>query len=112
MRLTRISDAEETQIGDQLAEQYASGGTAQTPQERAPEQYINEAGGHVATHAKRNLPWHFHLLRDRNFINAFALPGGHIFVGTGLLDQLKSEDELAFVLGHEIEQVDHYHAAE
>lgn len=40
------------------------------------------------------------------------MPGGHIFIGEGLLDQLTSEDELAFVLGHEIEHVDHYHAAE
>jgi len=112
MRLTRISDAEETQIGNHLAEQYESAGPAQTPEERALEQYINEVGGHVAAHAKRKLAWNFHLLRDPNFINAFALPGGHIFVGTGLLDQLKSEDELAFVLGHEIEHVDHYHAAE
>ena len=110
MRLTRISDAEEMQIGNQLAKQYAA--PSPNPEERALEQYLNEVGGHVAAHAKRKLVWHFHLLSDTSFINAFALPGGHIFVGTGLLDQLNSEDELAFVLGHEIEHVDHYHAAE
>src|SRR5262249_33159630 len=44
--------------------------------------------------------------------NAFALPGGHIFFGAGLLEFMDSEDELASVLAHEIEHVDHYHCAE
>jgi predicted Zn-dependent protease len=112
MHLTRISDSEEMRIGNELAEQYASSDHPQTPEERALEQYVNEVGARVAAHAKRKMAWHFHLLPDPNFINAFALPGGHIIVGTGLLDQLRSEDELAFVLGHEIEHVDHYHAVE
>jgi len=38
--------------------------------------------------------------------------GGHVFIGQGLLDQMTSEDELAFVLGHELEHIDHYHAIE
>ena len=45
-------------------------------------------------------------------INAFALPGGHVYVGGGLMELMDSEDELAAVLGHEIEHIDHYHCAE
>jgi predicted Zn-dependent protease len=45
-------------------------------------------------------------------INAFSLPGGPVYVGEGLLDLMTSEDELASVLGHEIEHIDHYHCAE
>jgi predicted Zn-dependent protease len=45
-------------------------------------------------------------------VNAFALPGGHVYVGGGLLALMDSEDELAAVLGHEIEHIDHYHCAE
>jgi predicted Zn-dependent protease len=112
MHFTRISDTEEMQIGNQLAANYESTEPAKTPEQRALEQYVNQVGNRVAAHAKRTLTWHFHLLCDPNFINAFALPGGQIFIGTGLLDQLRSEDELAFVLGHEIEHVDHYHAVE
>ncbi|MBB5058758.1 putative Zn-dependent protease [Granulicella aggregans] len=110
MHLTRISDSEEMRIGDQLAQRYAT--PIRTAEDRALERYISEVGQQVTLHARRKLIWHFHLLADPSLINAFALPGGHIFVGSGLLDQLKSEDELAFVLGHEIEHVDHYHAAE
>src|SRR5262249_16871344 len=41
-----------------------------------------------------------------------ALPGGHVYIGQGLLALMDSEDELASVLGHEIEHIDHYHCAE
>jgi beta-barrel assembly-enhancing protease len=45
-------------------------------------------------------------------INAFSLPGGPIYIGEGMLDLMMSEDELANVLAHEIEHIDHYHCAE
>ncbi|HEX3582913.1 MAG TPA: M48 family metallopeptidase, partial [Thermoanaerobaculia bacterium] len=48
----------------------------------------------------------------RGFVNAFALPGGHVFIGAGLVEHMTTEDELAAVLGHEVEHVDHYHCAE
>ncbi|MGD0097165.1 MAG: M48 family metalloprotease [Terracidiphilus sp.] len=112
MQFTRISDEKETEIGDELARQYASAQPEQTPEARATVQYVNEVGGRVAQHAKRKLNFRFHLIGDSNLINAFALPGGHVFVGQGLLDQMTSEDELAFILGHELEHIDHYHAVE
>jgi len=112
MQFTRISDDKETQIGDELARQYTSAQPEQNPEARAIEQYVNNVGGRVAQHAKRKLNYRFHLISDPNLINAFALPGGHVFVGQGLLDQMTSEDELAFVLGHELEHIDHYHAVE
>jgi predicted Zn-dependent protease len=112
MRVTRISDAQEIRIGDRLATLYESSETPQNPETRATEKYINEVGIRVAAHARRRLPYRFHLVPDSDLINAFALPGGHVFVGRGLLDRMTSEDELAFVLGHEIEHIDHYHAVE
>ena len=111
LHATRLSDEEEVRIGDELAQQYESAGPAASPETRATERYINEVGQRVAAHARRKLPWRFHLVPDSNLINAFALPGGHVFAGQGLLDRMTSEDELAFVLGHEIEHIDHFHAA-
>ena len=49
--------------------------------------------------------YEFHLLADENTINAFALPGGQIFITQALFSQLENEDQLAGVLGHEIGHV-------
>jgi len=56
--------------------------------------------------------YEFHLLRDPNTINAFALPGGQVFITYGLLSKLQNEDQLAGVLGHEIGHVLGRHSAE
>lgn len=112
MRLTRISDAEEIAIGAQLAQRYSAEDRPESARDRVQEQYVSQVGTRVSAHAHRKLTWHFHLVRDPDFVNAFSLPGGQIFIGSGLLNQMQSEDEIAFVLGHEIEHVDHNHAVE
>ena len=56
--------------------------------------------------------FHFLLLNDPETVNAFALPGGQVFITRGLLDKLDDEAELAGVLGHEIGHVINRHAAE
>lgn len=112
LHVTRLSDNEETRIGDELARQYESASAPRTPEEMALDRYIKQVGGRVAANAHRKLAYRFHLIADPDFMNAFALPGGHVFIGQGLLDTMTSEDELAFVLGHEVEHIDHYHAVE
>ena len=54
----------------------------------------------------------FHLLADPNVVNAFALPGGQVFITAALFARLQTEDQLAGVLGHEIGHVIHRHGAE
>jgi predicted Zn-dependent protease len=54
----------------------------------------------------------FHVLRDRETVNAFALPGGPIFITRGLLERFENEAQLAGVLGHEIGHVIARHSAE
>jgi predicted Zn-dependent protease len=112
---TRLPDREEIQIGDELARRFASF-SSYSGQDQAGikqvEPYLEQVGLRVAAHAHRKLPYRFHYVPNPDFINAFALPGGHVFVGAGLMALMDSEDELAAILGHEIEHIDHYHCAE
>lgn len=66
---------------------------------------VKRIGSQIAAKSERpNLPWEFHLLDDAA-VNAFAYPGGFIFVTRGLMTYLNSEAELAEVIGHEIGHV-------
>ncbi len=112
MSVTRLSDQEEARIGNELVGRYGYADPYANAQMAAMEKHVRDVGLRVASHAHRKIEFNFHLVPDPNLINAFALPGGHVFVGWGLLREMKSDDELAFVLGHEIEHIDHYHAAE
>lgn len=62
----------------------------------------------------KNTPYQydFHLLADQQTVNAFALPGGQVFITTALITQFDTEDQLAGVLGHEIGHVVARHGAE
>ena len=113
VRFTRMSDTEEIRLGNRLAEEYAS-----SPSDRDKadvltiDRYLRQVGAKVASHAHRKLPYRFHYIPNLYMINAFAVPGGHVFVGAGLLALMDSEDELAAVIGHEIEHIDHYDCAD
>jgi beta-barrel assembly-enhancing protease len=110
---TRMSDAEEIRIGNELARSYATREVREnTPEVAIVEHYLTRVGERLASDAHRRLPYQFHYIPGLYFINAFALPGGHVYVGGGLLDLMDSEDELAAVIGHEIEHIDHHHCAE
>jgi len=112
--MTKLSDEEEIRIGDEMAAHYAQWRRPgqETPEERETREYIEQVGGRVAGHANRKLPYKFHYISEPYFVNAFALPGGHVFIGQGLINLMDSEDELANVLGHEVEHVDLNHCVE
>ncbi|MGE3842158.1 MAG: M48 family metalloprotease [Vicinamibacterales bacterium] len=76
------------------------------------QQYVEETGLALARTSHRpNLPWAFAIV-DSPAINAFALPGGYIYVTRGLLAYLGDEAQLAGVLGHEIGHVTARHSVE
>src|SRR6266849_193891 len=106
MKLTRVSDAEEMRIGSDLAR-----GITET-EDAADAAYVKGVAQPLLAHVRRQgIHYEFHVIESPQ-INAFALPGGQIFVMRGLLDFVESEAELSAVLGHEISHVDLRHCIE
>jgi len=112
MHFTRLSEEQEIAIGRELASRYATQTRPLTAEEQGLQKYVRRVGVSVALHAHRQLPYSFTLLPDHNMLNAFSLPGGPVYVGEGMLDLMTNEDELASVLAHEVEHIDHYHCVE
>lgn len=102
-----LSDADEIRLGEILADDFiAQEGMQPTPQTKKLDEYLQSIGDRVAAHAQRKLPYRFRFDPSPSFRSAFGLPGGQIFVGAGILAYMDSEDQLAMVLGHEVEHVD------
>jgi predicted Zn-dependent protease len=100
---TEVDEPQEISIGRDVAARLL-GAAPLVPDERL-QRYVNSVGRWLALHTERpNLPWHFGVL-DTDTVNAFAAPGGNVFVTRGLYARLHSEAELAGVLAHEISHV-------
>ncbi|HEX9083212.1 MAG TPA: M48 family metallopeptidase, partial [Gemmatimonadaceae bacterium] len=98
-----ISQQQEVQMGQEYAQQI----NAQLPIVQDPEinRYINVLGDSIARlTARRDLDWQFFIV-DSKEVNAFAVPGGFVYVNRGLIERSDQMDELAGVLGHEIGHV-------
>jgi predicted Zn-dependent protease len=75
-------------------------------------QYINLLGDSVARLADdRSLDWHFYIVDSRE-VNAFAVPGGYIYINRGLIERAQTMAQVAGVLGHEIGHVTERHSIE
>ena len=109
-QVSLLSEAEEAAIGQQQdVEIRREMGVYDDP---ALQRYVSEIGQELARASHRpNLPWTFTIV-DSPAINAFALPGGYVYVTRGILAYLDDEAELAGVLGHEIGHVTARHAAQ
>lgn len=98
-----VGEKEEIEIGQDMASQLL--GAAPLMANDGVQRYVNNVGRWLASQTERpDLPWRFGVLEAPQ-LNAFATPGGHIFITRGLLERMKSEAELAGVLAHEISHV-------
>jgi predicted Zn-dependent protease len=96
-------ESEEIAIGRQIAGNLL--GAAPLVKDARLQKYVNQVGAWVASQSERpDLPWHFGVIQSTD-VNAFAAPGGYIFVTLGLYRLLQNEADLAGVLGHEIGHV-------
>jgi predicted Zn-dependent protease len=103
-----VSTQQEVQMGQQEAQQV----NAQLPmvQDAVINSYVNSLGNRIAKLTSRgDLQWQFQVVNS-DVVNAFALPGGFVYVNRGVLERASNMSEVAGVLGHEIEHVVRRHS--
>lgn len=99
---------QEVRLGEEAAPEFLGqyGGPIPSP---SIQDYVSDLGHRLAAKSERpDLPWEFHVV-DSSVINAFALPGGKVFISRGMLEEMENEAQLAGVLGHEIGHVTAQH---
>ncbi|HEX8907101.1 MAG TPA: M48 family metallopeptidase [Longimicrobiaceae bacterium] len=104
-----VSEARERQLGAQIAANL----NARVPlvQDVPLNLYVNDLGQLIARHSERpDLQYHFYIV-DTDAVNAFALPGGYIYIDRGLIQRTRNVSELSGVLAHEIAHVALRHGA-
>ena len=104
--LTTISVEKELEIGNETAK------LVHANRDKKLEEYVGKVGAALAKHVRRKrISYHFYVI-DLPVINAFALPGGHVYITKMMVNSFKSEAQLAAVLGHEIAHIDLKHCVE
>lgn len=107
--LMLMTEADEISLGAEADQEIVA--TYGLYSDQRVQDYVNRIGQEMARNSHRpHLQWHFRVL-DTEIVNAFALPGGYVYVTRGTLGHLNSEAELAMVIGHEIGHVTARHGA-
>lgn len=106
-----ISESQERTMGYNAARQILR--TEPLLRDPAAQELVKRVGRRIAAvSGQPDYDWEFHVIDNDRAINAFCLPGGKIFVYSGLLKQVKNEDELAVVMAHEVAHALARHGAE
>jgi beta-barrel assembly-enhancing protease len=104
-----ISTQQELEMGAQYAAQI----NRELPivQDAQLHRYINDLGNELARHAGRGIQYRFYIV-NADMVNAFAVPGGYIYLNRGLIQRASNMSEVAGVLAHEIAHVEHRHGVQ
>lgn len=110
-----LSDEEEIKLGNKFQTQINADTVNYPPYRKSQEviDYINRMGQKIAQEQqdRPDLSFTFTIVAQDSVINAFAIPGGHVFIYTGLLKAAESGAEVAGVIAHEIGHIAKYHSA-
>ena len=104
-----VSQKKEIQLGAQFAQMFEE--TARLVEDPVVTEYIDRLGQEIVKHSDAEVPFVIKVV-DTDEVNAFALPGGYLYVNKGLILEADNESELAGVLAHEIAHVTARHATE
>jgi len=108
--ISLVSESQEIQMGQEYARQIVR--SMGVYDDKKVQDYVSRLGTAMAAKSERpQLPWAFYVMDDPT-VNAFALPGGSIFVTRGILTHMNNEGELVGVLGHEIGHVTARHSVQ
>lgn len=106
-----VTEEQEEEIGDQMFAYIQNNFTLLESDTRLDK--LNEILNKLLPFVQRKgIKYDIHLIEDAELINAFAVAGGHLFITTGIMSWVESDDELAFIIGHEIGHVDLGHTVQ
>lgn len=105
LNILDISEAEENDVGIALGAELETEMKTGSTKKWDVKKIFNKV---VKTVSRKNIKYSFKIIADDE-VNAFAIAGGKVYINTGLLDFVKSEDELAFIIAHELAHIDKKH---
>lgn len=105
-KFSELTDEEEMEFGSKLAENYDNSLSSNSEFQKR----VNTIGDKIIQNVSRtSIKYTFRVIDDGEEINAYSLAGGNIYVTTGLMNLIETDDELAFIIGHEVAHEDKKH---
>ncbi|KPA13565.1 Protein serine/threonine phosphatase-containing protein [Candidatus Magnetomorum sp. HK-1] len=109
LKISNLSVNKENQLGKQFEKQIAKMYDGKLDIDQQWLAYIRKVGNHLTQHVNRKgIRYHFHVINDST-VNAFAIPGGGVYIFKGILNKIRNEAQLVSIIAHEIKHIDLKH---